>query len=88
MMTDSEKIEFFGGQIHALMGFALAVITEHSAVANLSRHLNFVSDVTLAQAENSLVSDRYIEGIQDVQRRLLRGVETALAQRANPNSGK
>ena len=25
-MTDSEKIEFLGGQVHALIGFATAII--------------------------------------------------------------
>lgn len=84
-MTESEKIEFLGGQVHALMGFAIAVITTNADPAKLARHLDFVGQVTLARTENDLVSDTYIEGIQDVQDRLKRAVETALKQRAGPN---
>jgi hypothetical protein len=85
-MTEAEKkIEFLGGQIHALMGFALAVINTHPAPARLSRNLDFVGQTTLAHAEGSLVTDAYVDGVQDVQDRLKRGVEMALQQQAPPN---
>jgi hypothetical protein len=81
-MTESEKIEFLAGQIHALMGFALAVINTHPSPAQLSRHLDFAGEITLARAEGTLVSDHYVEGLQNVQDRLRRGVETALQHQA------
>jgi hypothetical protein len=85
-MTETErKIEFLEGQIHALMGFALAMITTHPTPARLSRHLDFVGQVTLARAEGALVPDAYVDGVLNVQDRLRRGVEIAVQQQASPN---
>ena len=86
-MTESEKIQFLGGQVHALIGFALAIIHTHPAPVRLPRHLDFVGQITLARAEGSLVSDEYLDGVQDVQNRLTHAVETALRQQARPNKG-
>jgi hypothetical protein len=38
-MTDSEKLEFLAGRVHALVGFATAVITSHPNPMVLARHL-------------------------------------------------
>jgi hypothetical protein len=84
-MTDSEKIEFFGGQVHALMGFAQAVIMTNPSPERFSRHLDFVGQIALARAESSLVTDAYIDGVQDVQDRLSRSVQMALQRQASPN---
>jgi hypothetical protein len=82
-MADDEnrKLEFVGGQVHALMGFALAVIDTHPEPERLARAIDTFGQVTLARAEGVLVSDRYIDGIQDVMNRLKRGVETAPERR-------
>lgn len=85
-MTEAEKIEFLGGQAHALVGFALAVIYAHPAPAELARYLDLVGPATLARAEGEPVPDEYVAGVQDVQDRLRRGVEMALAQRPNPRA--
>jgi hypothetical protein len=87
-MTDSEnrKLEFIGGQVHALMGFALAVIDTHPAPARLAQSIDSIGQITLARAEGILVSDRYIDGIQNVMGRLRRGLETALAHQEPHNS--
>ena len=87
-MNNSEKIEFLGGQVHALIGFATAVITASDDLAYLARHLDFVSQTNLVKAENALVDEMYVEGVLDVQKRLKSAVETALAHRAKPSSGK
>jgi hypothetical protein len=83
-MTESEKIEFLGGQVHALIGFATAVITASADPSRLGRHLDFVGQINLARAEGSLVSDVYVEGVQDIQDRLRRAVEMALKHRVGP----
>jgi hypothetical protein len=83
-MTDDE-LEFIAGQVHALMGFALAVIDAHPAPARLAQSIDSIGQVTLARAEGVLVSDRYIDGIQNVMDRLRYGVETALG-RQEPHS--
>ena len=87
-MTDSEKIEFLAGQVHALMGFAIAIITTSADPTRLARHLDFVGEITLARTEGASVPDSYVEGVQDIQDRLTRAVETARTPRANPSNGE
>jgi len=57
-MDQNEKIEFLGGQVHALVGFAHAVITSHPNLAVLARHLDEIGKVNLATAETSAVPRR------------------------------
>jgi len=85
-MTDAERLDFLAGQVHALMGFAQAVISTHHAPERLARHLDSIGQMALARAEGTLVSDDYVDGVQDVQNRLKRGVEIALGQREARNS--
>lgn len=85
-MTDSEKIEFLGGQVHALIGFATAIIIADPTPARLQKYLDYVGEINLARAEGALVSESYVEGVLDVKDRLKRAVETALKQRANPKT--
>lgn len=87
-MTPEEKIEFLAGQVHALIGFATAIITASPDPGHLARHLDFVGQINLAQAEGELVPNVYIEGVQDIQDRLREAVETALKHRVDPNSGR
>ena len=86
-MTETEKIEFLGGQVHALIGFATAMITADDNPERLQKHLNIIGEVSLARAEGSLVPESYIDGVLDVRDRLRRAVEMALKQRATPNKG-
>lgn len=84
-MTDSEKIEFLGGQVHALIGFATAIILADRDPVRLGRYLDYVGQINLAKAEGVAVPDIYVEGVQDIRDRLASAVETALAHRVNPN---
>jgi hypothetical protein len=49
-LTESEKIEFLGGQVHALMGFAIAVITSHPNLAYLADNLEKSGEINLAKS--------------------------------------
>jgi hypothetical protein len=79
-MTDSEKLEFLAGQVHALMGFAMAVITSHPNRSLLAEHFEKIAEINLARAEGELVSDDYVDGVLDVKERLKRTLETVLVQ--------
>ena len=83
-MTETEKIEFLAGRVHALLGFATAVITSHPNVALLAQQLEKIGELNLATAESQLVSDEYVEGVLDVKNRLKNTVETVLAQKTRP----
>jgi hypothetical protein len=83
-MTDSEKIEFLAGRVHALLGFATAVITSHPNPSILAQHLEKIGEINLARAESETVSDDYVEGVLDIKNRLKRAVETVLAQKIDP----
>ena len=76
-MTESEKIEFTAGRVHALVGFVTAIILSHPNPACLAHSLEEVGLANLATAEAS-ASDRYVEGVQDMQQRIRKAVEIAL----------
>jgi hypothetical protein len=83
-MDQSEKIEFLGGQVHALVGFAHAVILSHPNLAVLAQHLERRGMANLAVAETSAVREEYVLGVEDIRDRLKLAVTSALAQRAKP----
>jgi hypothetical protein len=85
-MTQADKIEYLAGQVQALIAFAVAIISSHPDPELLAHHLDLLNQVTLASVENSLVADKYVQGVQDVQGRLTTAVETAKRLRANPSS--
>jgi DNA-binding GntR family transcriptional regulator len=77
-MTEAEKIEYLGGQVHALVGFAVAVITADEAPQRLARYIELLSEINAAKTAASLASDTYLEGLDNVQSRLKQAVETAV----------
>jgi hypothetical protein len=83
-MDQSEKIEFLGGQVHALVGFALAVITSHPNLAVLAQHLEQIGTTNLAVAETAAVREEYVLGVEDIRDRLKAAVTSALAHRKSP----
>jgi hypothetical protein len=83
-MDQNEKIEFLAGQVHALVGFAHAVISSHPNPAVLARHLERIGTVNLARAETAAVHEEYVLGVEDIQGRLKLAVTSARAQRTNP----
>jgi hypothetical protein len=76
-MTSEEKIEFLGGQVHALIGFATALITSHPNLTLLAEHLEKAGELSLARAESVSVADVYVDGVLDVNDRLSKIVEIA-----------
>jgi hypothetical protein len=83
-MTESEKIEFLAGRVHALLGFATAVITSHPNPTVLAQHLEKIGEINLARAETEPVAEEYVDGVLDIKNRLKNAVEMTLAQRTNP----
>jgi hypothetical protein len=84
-MTDSEKLEFLAGQVHALVGFGLAAINTHPSLASLARHLDLAEKATLARVEASAATHDYVDGLRDVFDRLKTGLESARALRKKRN---
>lgn len=83
-VTESEKIEFLAGQLHALMGFATANICSDPRLEELAEGIEKVGEVNLARVEGDLVSDEYVEGVLHVRKHLRQSVEIARAQRKGP----
>jgi hypothetical protein len=80
-MTQDEKIEFLGGQVHALVAFAHAVILTHPDLPALTKHLERRMTANLATAETSAVREEYVLGVEDIRDRLKVAVTIALEQR-------
>jgi hypothetical protein len=77
---ETENIRFLAGQVHALIGFCVAVINTHPSPADLSLHLEAVEHVSLARVESTLVIEDFLDGMRDVFDRLKTAVATADAR--------
>ena len=84
-MTDSEKLDFLGGQVHALMGFALAAIKAHHDLSKFAWHFNSIGKTTLERVEATPISDSYFDGVKDVQDRLVRSIGISLGRQEDPS---
>jgi hypothetical protein len=83
-MDRDEKIEFLGGQVHALVGFAHAIITSHPNLPVLARHIEEIGRVNLATAETAAVREEYVLGVEDIRDRLKAAVTSTLEYRTPP----
>lgn len=81
-MTAEEKIDFLGGQVHALFGVCNALILSHQNLPLASRSVALIAQANLAGAETKLVAESYIDGVQDIWGRIRIALETAPEQRA------
>lgn len=79
-MTQSEKIEFTAGRVHALVGFVTAVAYSHPDPVKLAAAWEQVGLANLAMAESQPVDEAYIEGVQDMQQRIQALVALALKE--------
>jgi hypothetical protein len=77
---ETENIRFLAGQVHALVGFCIALINTHSSPGELNLHLEAVEHVTLARVESTLVIEDFLDGMRDVFDRLKTAVATAEAR--------
>jgi hypothetical protein len=77
---ETENIRFLAGQVHALVGFCVAVINTHPSPADLNLHLEAVEHVTLAHVESTLVIEDFLDGMRNVFDRLKTAVASAEAR--------
>jgi hypothetical protein len=66
MATDSERIDFLGGQVLALAHFMAVLINTHPHQASLREHFAIAKQVGLAKTEGQLVADAFLEGMNDI----------------------
>jgi hypothetical protein len=79
---DSENVQFLAGQVHALVGFGIAIINTHPSPAELSQHIEAAEHVTLARVESALVIEAFLEGVRNVFDRLKIAAADAEARQA------
>jgi hypothetical protein len=77
---ETENVQFIAGQVHALVGFCVAVINSHPSPEMLGLHLEAVEHVTLAHVESTLVMEDFLEGTRNVFDRLKAAVADAEAR--------
>jgi hypothetical protein len=77
---ETENVHFVAGQVHALVGFCVAVINSHPSPEMLGLHLEAVEHVTLAHVESTLVMEDFLEGTRNVFDRLKAAVADAEAR--------
>jgi hypothetical protein len=79
---ETENVRYLAGQVHALVGFCVAIINTHPSPADLSQHIEAVEHVTLARVESTLVIEDFLDGVRNVFDRLRTAVANAESQQA------
>jgi hypothetical protein len=79
---ESENVQFLAGQVHAIVGFCIAIINTHPSPAELSQHIGAAEHVTLAHVESTLVIEDFLDGVRNVFDRLKIAVADAEARQA------
>ena len=69
-MTDSEKIDFLGGQADVMLAFLSAVIQTHQNSSDLERCFNSVQNNQTATALTKAVSEPFLEGQAQTRKRI------------------
>ncbi len=77
---ETENVQFLAGQVHALVGFCIAIINNHPSPTQLGLHLDAVEHVTLAHVESTLVMEDFLDGVRNVFDRLKAAVADAEAR--------
>lgn len=70
-MTDQDRIDFLQGQVQALLAFSFALIETHPNFAALNTLLPTLLEGALAKHSGSAAPDALIDGLQDMQTRLV-----------------
>jgi hypothetical protein len=84
-MTPDAKLEFLAGQVHALIGFCVAIIDDHHDIARLTKQIDRFEQLILAHIESTLVAEIYLDGARDVMDRLKKAVAMAQERQAVQN---
>jgi hypothetical protein len=80
---ETKNVRFLAGQVHALVGFCVAIINTHPSASDLGQHLDAAEHVTLAHVESTLVLEDFLDGVRNVFDRLRDAVASAEARQAN-----
>jgi hypothetical protein len=80
---ETKNVRFLAGQVHALVGFCVAIINTHPSAGELSQHLDAAEHVTLAHVESTLVIEDFLDGVRNVFDRLRDAVASAEARQAS-----
>lgn len=83
---ETENVRFLAGQVHALIGFCIAIINSHPSPGELSQHIEAVEHVTIAHVESTLVIEDFLDGVRNVFDRLRLAIASAEAQQAEQSA--
>jgi len=83
-IDDVRLVDFLAGQVHSLVGFALAVVNTHPDPANLQAHLESADVAATRIAGGAHVSNDFLKGMEDVATRLRASVESARSRKGTP----
>ena len=80
-IDEVRRVDFVAGQVHSLIGFALAMVNTHPDPTNLQAHLEKADLAAVSVAGGKFVSDDFLKGMEDVAVRLRVSVESARQRR-------
>lgn len=79
-----DKLDFLGGQLHALRSFAYAVIRATPTPHELQKELDQCIEAAVALSTPVPVEDSYLNGLHEESANLRRCVAAALERRSAP----
>lgn len=68
--SEHDVSQYLAGQVHALTAFALAIAATHPDKNLLLSYFSRATESAMAQASATLVSDRFLEAIEDTSRKI------------------
>jgi hypothetical protein len=68
--SEAGRVDFVAGEVHCLIAFALALAATHPNRAALRTQFEKAKEVAVAIAEPQMISESFLEGLEDVARRL------------------
>jgi hypothetical protein len=83
--SEVDRLDYGLGEIHGLIAFAMSLAMTHPNRDALLANYESAKKVTGAIAEQQPVSELFLEGLEDVAKRLTRVLKSGGKSRANPD---
>ena len=81
-MNNEQRLDYVIGQVTSLKAFCISVIVAHPNPAELLKHFARASETTIAKMLPTPASEAMVEGIESINRDLLRVLQQDVSRKA------
>ncbi len=86
-MDSEQRLDYVIGQVTALKAFCISAIVSHPNPTELLTHFSRASEITTAKTLPTKASEAMIEGIESINRDLLRVLQQESTRKTDPSRG-